>query len=103
MWGVQYNDTAKTLICNNLVGLTITNTSCNPNFSLSEVGSRTMWNPVPDLDVGFDVVWYHFNTAFGGGTANLAAAQGAKPPGAYAISDRDALGAVFRIQRNFIY
>jgi hypothetical protein len=28
---------------------------------------------------------------------------GAKPAGAYTISNQDSLGAVFRIQRNFIY
>jgi hypothetical protein len=62
-----------------------------------------MWNPVPDLDVGVDVVWYHMKTAFGGGVANLAANLGAKPAGQYAISNLDALATVFRIQRNFLY
>jgi hypothetical protein len=63
-----------------------------------------LWNPVPDLDVGFDVVWWHLNTAFGGGIANIAApGLGAKPPGAYTISDKDAVSAIFRVQRNFLY
>jgi hypothetical protein len=46
-------------------------------------------------------VWYHLNTAFAG-TATLAA-NGAKPGGTYTISNQDSLGAVFRIQRNFLY
>jgi hypothetical protein len=116
MFGVQYDDTAQHMIC---AALGVTGfarapganaastqvgpgTGCSPNWSLSEVGSRTIWNPVPDLDVGFDVVWYHLNTAFSGGIANIGQV-GAKPAGAYTISNQDSLGAVFRIQRNFLY
>jgi porin-like protein len=101
--GVNYNGEAEALICQRLAG-TISNSGCSPNFSLTEVGSRTLWNPVPDLDVGVDVVWWHLNTAFGGGTANIpTVANSAKPAGAYSIKDQDALSAVFRVQRNFLY
>jgi Porin subfamily len=110
MIGVEYDGAAKQMWCNapggklNTVAFSnsFTNVSnCDPNWSLSEVGSRTLWNPVPDLDVGFDVVWYHLNTAFAG-TGNLVAI-GAKPAGQYTISNQDAIGAVFRVQRNFLY
>jgi hypothetical protein len=68
-----------------------------------------MWNPVPDLDVGFDLTWMHVNTTFAG-TANLNAfgtpfqqnATG-RPGGLYTISNQDIYGAMFRIQRNFLY
>jgi hypothetical protein len=107
MFGVQYDDAAKAMICGpaghggpGLVGISAIS-NCDPNWSMSEVGSRTMWNPVPDLDVGVDVVWYHLNTAFAG-TATLAQ-TGAKPAGTYTISNQDSVGAVFRIQRNFLY
>src|SRR6266478_3910808 len=88
MFGVQYDGTAKRAICASPVaggtfGGAVSN--CDPNFSMSGVGSRTMWNPVPDLDVGFDVVWWHLNTAFGGGTLNLASPAGAKPAGLYTV------------------
>jgi hypothetical protein len=104
MYGVQYDGTAAAAICAS-PGTSITNirgVSCSPNFSQSGLGSRTMWNPVPDLDVGFDVVWWHLNTAFGGGLAALAA-TGAKPAGNYTISNQDAVTAIFRVQRNFLY
>jgi hypothetical protein len=108
MFGVQYDDAAKTAICNSPVtggtlGGAITPGHCNPNFSMSGIGTRTLWNPVPDLDVGFDVIWWHLNTAFGGGTINLATPAGAKPAGQYTVSDQDAVTAIFRIQRNFLY
>src|SRR6266436_5500298 len=53
MFGVEYDSTAKTAVCNNVANIVTTaRTNCDPNFSMSGVGSRTMWNPVPDLDVG---------------------------------------------------
>jgi Porin subfamily len=110
MFGVQFDDEAKTAVCNSLATsptalgqINFKTNSCSPNWSMSEVGSRTLWNPVPDLDVGFDVVWYHLNTAFNGATTNVIGPFGAKPAGVYTISNQDSLAGVFRIQRNFLY
>jgi hypothetical protein len=106
--GVNYDGTAKALICGSRgVGASppfsgITFSNCDPNFGMTEVGTRTMWNPVPDLDVGVDLVWWHMNTGFAG-TANIVAPQGAKAAGLYSVKDQDALSAIFRIQRNFLY
>jgi hypothetical protein len=83
--------------------------NCNPDSSWTQLGTRTMWNPVPDLDVGFDLTWMHVNTAFAG-TANLNAfgtpfqqnATG-RPGGLYTIDNQNIYGAMFRIQRNFLY
>src|SRR4029077_13261373 len=94
----DYNGNAKTQICGAAaggavaaplgVGMTAV-TNCNPDFSFWQVGSRTQWNPHPDLDVGVDVLWTHLNTAFKG-TAVLAA-SGARPSGTYTIDDQDIL------------
>src|SRR5579884_4072237 len=83
--------------------------NCDPNSSWTQLGTRTMWNPVPDVDVGMDFTWVHLNTAFAG-TANLNAfgtpfqqnATG-RPPGFYNITDQNVYSAMFRIQRNFLY
>ena len=74
--------------------------SCDPSFSYWQVGTRTQWNPHPDLDIGVDVQWTHLNTAYKG--AAVLAANGARPAGTYAIDDQDILSAMFRIQRNFL-
>jgi hypothetical protein len=75
---------------------------CNFAFELFAVGSRTVWNPVKNLDVGFEVMWskIHQNMDpsrvvfnFGGG--------GARPAGLYAPSDEDIVSGLVRIQRNF--
>jgi hypothetical protein len=104
---VDYGSTARSFICPAGVGtaapagVQMTGvTNCNPNFSWWEVGSRTQWNPHPDLDIGVDVVWNHLNTAFAG-TATLTA-NGARPGGVYSIEDQDVVSVYFRIQRNFL-
>jgi hypothetical protein len=102
--GVEYNDTAKGLICGSVINTTAgagAYANCSPNFSYSQVGTRTQWNPVPDLDVALDLAWYHLNTA----NAGLAAlpSSGARPSGTYTVQDQDVFSAFFRVQRNFLY
>jgi len=105
---VDYDGTAKTLICSGAGGLAgagvaltqVAGSSCNPNFSWWQVGTRTQWNPHPDLDIGVDILYNKLNTAFGG-FATLAA-NGARSPGVYAIEDQNVLSVLFRIQRNFL-
>jgi hypothetical protein len=104
---VDYNSNATSMMCPggtataSPVGVAMTSvTNCSPNFSWWEVGSRTQWNPHPDLDIGVDVVWEHLNTAFNG-SATLAA-NGARAGGTYKIDDQDAVSVYFRIQRNFL-
>ncbi len=40
--------------------------SCNPDFSFYEIGTRTQWNPVPQLDIGLDLLYTRLNTAYKG-------------------------------------
>jgi hypothetical protein len=111
---VDYNSNAKAIICPGgaagtpaPVGVTgaagaITGgvSNCNPDYSFWQVGTRTQWNPHPDLDIGVDLLWTHLNTAFKG-TAALSA-NGARPAGIYTIDDQDIGSVMFRIQRNFL-
>jgi hypothetical protein len=111
--GVDYDAAASSAVCASLVNAgnltpTQAGNSCSPNWSMWEFGTRTQWNPVPDLDIGFDVVWYHLNSSFNGQQVTYTGNNtfpfiSAKAPGLYAASNLDSLGAVFRIQRNFLY
>jgi len=74
--------------------------SCDPSYSYWQLGSRTQWNPHPDLDIGVDVLWTHLNTAYKGSA--VLTANGARPAGTYAIDDQDIVSVMFRIQRNFL-
>ena len=37
--------------------------SCSPDMSFWEAGTRTQWNPVPQLDIGLEVLYSQRNTA----------------------------------------
>jgi hypothetical protein len=75
---------------------------CNFAFEIFGVGSRTVWNPVKNLDIGVEVMWsqIHQNMDpskvlmnFGGG--------GNRPAGLYSPSDEQVISGMFRVQRNF--
>src|SRR4029077_12642693 len=51
--------------------------SCNPDYSFWEAYTRTQWNPVPQLDIGLQVMYTHNNTAYKGPAA--LAANGSRP------------------------
>jgi Porin subfamily len=72
--------------------------SCSPDYDFWEVGSRTQWNPVPQLDIGLEVLYSKRNTAFKG--AAVVPASGSRPP-VFALDDQDAWSVMFRWQRNF--
>jgi hypothetical protein len=108
--GIDYNANATAIICANpasprgatgttgFIAGTVTN--CSPDFSFGQVGTRTQWNPHPDLDIGLDLLWTHLNTAYKGFAG--VAASGARPTGTYTIADQDVYSAMVRIQRNFL-
>ena len=52
-------------------------TSCSPDFSFYQVGSRTQFNPHPLMDIGLDVFYTKVNTAYKG-PVNWAA-NGSRP------------------------
>ena len=106
---VEYNDNAKVLIgANGCRGATTgaggvfvagSVTSCDPDWSMWRVASRTMWNPVANLDVGVEVAYTKVNTAFGG-NAVFVGAQGL-PTAPILVDDQNVWSAAFRVQRNF--
>jgi len=99
----EYSDTAKALIarggaCD--VGSRFTAvTSCDPDYSYWRLASRTMWNPVANLDIGVEVAYNKVDTAFGG-AASLVGANGLAP-GVYAVEDQSYWSGAIRVQRSF--
>jgi Porin subfamily len=79
--------------------------ACSPNSSWWQLGSRTQWNPHPDLDIGLDILWTHLNTAYKGPVTAFTG-SGARPNCTVGmgctLDDQDAVSAMFRIQRNFL-
>jgi Porin subfamily len=113
---VNYNDNATALIQQRLPGVLVgcgrTNAiapalstiqplpgnSCSPDYDFWEAGTRTQWNPVPQLDIGLEVLYSKRNTAFKGPA--IVPASGSRPP-VFVLDDQDAWSAMFRWQRNF--
>jgi hypothetical protein len=69
------------------------------NWNVWQVGSRTQWNPVSQLDVGVDVLYSKLDTAFGGSTDVKFLPPG--KPVAVLTADQDVWSVMFRVQRNF--
>jgi hypothetical protein len=79
---------------------------CNFSFEVWGVGTRTIWNPVKNLDIGVEVMWSQIHQHmqapngvsgvlfnFGGG--------GNRPAGLYAPADEGVVSGLLRVQRNF--
>ncbi|MFZ5691496.1 MAG: porin [Pseudomonadota bacterium] len=103
---VEYSDTAKALLAANGCALANTfsglsaMTNCNPDWSAYRLSSRTMWNPVANLDIGVEVAYSKVNTAYAG-SANLTATTNGVAASRYAIEDQDVWSAAIRVQRSF--
>ncbi len=127
VWGgyvkVTYDDTAAQMYCGYSSssprgsastasgGLGAIVSSCDPNTSFWNAGTRTQWNPNSNLDLGVDFMWNHLDTA-NSGIASLPA-QGARPATSggslaapnttwYNISNYDVYTVAVRAQYNFL-
>jgi Porin subfamily len=121
VWGsfikVEYNETATALmavsLCNVIPGnvpvvvpaavgtaagaLSRITGSCDPDFLIWQVGSRTQWNITPSFYVGFDVMYQKLETGFGGSGLFTAAANLPRPTGNYEIKDQDSVSVTARV------
>jgi hypothetical protein len=75
---------------------------CDFSFNLWAVGSRTIWNPVKNLDVGVEVMYTQLHTNFDPGKVLLNfGGAGGRPAGLYTPSDEGIWSGMVRVQRNF--
>jgi Porin subfamily len=63
-----------------------TPSNCSPDFSFWQVGSRTVWSPVPSLELGLDLLYNHINSGFTGPVQ--VAANGTVPTGLFNARDQ---------------
>jgi hypothetical protein len=108
-----YNATAQTLFCaspqspiRTVAGVAPTGAvalaGCNPNFDVWNVGTRTIWNPVPNLDVGLEVMYSKLETKHDPALTRFNfAGAGGRAVGLYVPSSEGVFSGLFRIQRNF--
>jgi hypothetical protein len=74
--------------------------NCSPDFAFWQLGSRTIWNPSEEFDVGVDVLYNKIDTAFSGRVA--LSQNGILSSRLYNAKNEGVLSAVFRVQRNFL-
>jgi hypothetical protein len=83
--------------------------NCNPDFDLIQIGTRTTWSPVRNLDIGVEVLYTKLNQSFGNagsainpvGAGAILPANGSRPAGTYTWDDQDVWSGTVRFQRNF--
>jgi porin-like protein len=78
-----------------------TGNSCNPDFDFYQVGTRTQWNPAPNLDIGVEFLYTRLNTAYKGPALAGGVAPGAPQQTVFTIDDQNVFSTFFRWQRNF--
>jgi hypothetical protein len=103
---VSYNDNAKAMIAATSAGGLCASavpgvSNCDPDYSLWRVTSRTMWNPVANLDIGVEVAYSQLDSAFQGSANVPANAASGLAGGRYNVTDQSYWSAAFRVQRNF--
>ena len=72
---------------------------CDPSVAVWQVGYRTVWSPVRNLDLGVEVLYTHFDQNFDGQWQMPA--TGARSIGVYQAADADVWSRLIRFQRNF--
>jgi hypothetical protein len=67
------------------------------------IGSRTLWNPTRNLDVGVDVLYTSMSkTAFAGATVLIPNAPGTGNIGTFTAADTHIWAGILRVQYNFL-
>ena len=106
---VQYNDTAKALICGiGGVGGSFRSsplsasavTTCNPDYNIGQVGFITRWTPVKNLTFSGDVTFTHLDQKMAG-TVSAPSATIGKPAAVYELKDQNTVLLLLRAQRNW--
>ena len=99
---VDYNGNATALYCAQYKATVPGAYTCNPDFSVYQIGSRTSWTPIKNLTLSAEVLYAHLDQSFEGSAAYAGfGAPLAKPPAVYSFGDQGTVSVNFRAQRNF--
>jgi hypothetical protein len=103
---VDYNTNATAAYCANaaaLVGLnTATRTgTCNPDFAIWQVGTRTAWTPVRNLTFSGEVMYSNIETNNTGTLTTTTSPVGFKPAGTYRYEDQGIWSGNLRVRRTW--
>jgi len=101
LYGGYVNYTANSSAVNILVCAPSGFRSGCADWAAWQIGSRTLWNPVRNLDVGVEVSYTELSkSAFSGSTTTFAPAGAAAHT--FSIGSTNVVSAIVRVQRNFV-
>jgi Porin subfamily len=72
---------------------------CDPSFALWQIGTRTIWSPMRNLDIGVEVLYSRLDQNMVGSW--ILPASGARSAGLYEARDQDTWSGLIRFQCNF--
>src|ERR1039458_4578857 len=98
-----YNANANGYMCHieTLAAFSYNGGTCNNNFNVWAVGTRTQFNIDAQTYLGVDVVYEKLETGLGGMLANYGNGSENAPTGPRTVSDQSAFMGEFRVHRNF--
>jgi hypothetical protein len=74
---------------------------CNPDFMVWGIGTRTVWNPVRNLDLGAEIMYSRLDQNMGPGVLLNFGGAGGTPPGNYAPQNQSIWSGLLRAQWHF--
>jgi hypothetical protein len=109
---VNFNSTAKGLLCGPTGTITLAAgpglLSCDPNYSISQLGLLTTWTPVKGLAFSADVTWEHLDQKLTGTSTTVGPNTAIGKPGVspafplgYAFANENNVSLILRAQRNW--
>jgi hypothetical protein len=104
---ISYNSSANAALCAGEAasfGLTAATfaPTCNNNFKIWNIGSRTQWNIDSQTAMGVDILYSKLQSASSGTVTGVTGlANGSQPAGVRTIGDQGSWMGQFRIHRNF--
>lgn len=109
---VSYNGSAKTLICGiggaggsfrttyaTAAGTGVT--SCNPDYNIGQIGTRTGWTPIKGLTFSGDLVYTMLDQKMAGVVSTPSTPIGKPGTALYQLKDQNTVQLLLRAQRNW--
>jgi hypothetical protein len=99
---VDLGGTTSLLCANNGTPAGMTRTgSCNPNYNIAQVGTRTAWTPVQNLTFSAEAMYTMLDTSQTGSITTTTAPVAFKPAGSYQYKDENIWSGNVRVRRTF--
>jgi len=108
--GISYTGTAKQLICGGILGANIrattqriagSNGTCNPDYSISQIGLVHRWTPVKNLTFSGEVTYTMLDQKMAGFIESAANTGIGKPAADYELKNQNTWMLLLRAQRNW--